>query len=431
MKILLVDDSRSASALFENHLHALGHEVCLAENGAVAVAKFCEFAPDLVLMDIEMPVMNGFEATRHIREFETSQKWAWTPILFLTSAGTTDNFVASVEVGGDDLIPKNVAEPVLRAKLKAMSRIASLRQRLLDANYQMEEDLRRREAAETELSSRCAELTELNLKLSEMQAQLIQKEKLASIGQLAAGVAHEINTPLGFILSNVGTLGKYLVNLIKLLNAYESLEPLSPDEKRNSIQALWRELDIDYLQEDAQLLINETKQGVERVKRIVQSLKDFSNINDIQDWQFADLHHGVDCTLSLLASKLQDKVEIIKEYGDLPLVECLPWQLNQVFMNLLENAAHAVDKEHGGITIRSGTINNSVWVEFQDNGCGIPSEIQSKIFDPFFTTKPIGSGSGLGLSISYGIIQGHSGRIEVKSEVGKGSCFRVILPVKR
>ena len=409
MKILLVDDSRSAAEIFSRRLAEFGHDVVWAENGAVAVVKFREQAPDLVLMDIEMPVMNGFAATNQIRRFEQSRQWAWTPIVFLTSVDSTDNFVASIDAGGDDLISKNVAEPVLRAKLKAMARVATLRQELLHANRKMEEDIQARQLAETALSERCSELTQLNLTLSQMQSQLVQAEKMASIGQLAAGVAHEINTPIAFVQSNLGTLGRYLDTLIAAAGAASR--------------------DVDYIADDAPALIRESRDGINRVKQIVQNLKDFSQIDTAQHWQLADLHHGIDATLSLLASQIERKADVIRQYGELPLVECLPQQLNQVFVCLINNAVQAIGEERGALTIRSGIDGETVWIEFIDNGCGIPAAIRHKIFDPFFTTRAVGQGAGLGLSLAYGIVQSHHGSIDVASEVGRGSCFRVSLPL--
>ncbi len=423
MKILLVDDSRSVAAVFSRRLAGFGHDVILAENGAVAVDKFREQAPDLVLMDIEMPVMNGFAATDHIRRFETSRQWAWTPIVFLTSVDSTDNFVTSIDAGGDDLISKNVAGPVLRAKLKAMARVVALRQKLLHANRKMGEDIRARQFAEAALSERCSELTQLNLTLSQMQSQLVQAEKMASIGQLAAGVAHEINTPIAFVLSNIGTLGKYLDTLIAALN--------SRDPAASSAAAEVPGQDVDYIVDDAPLLIRESKDGINRIKQIVQNLKDFSQIDTAQEWQLADLRHGIDATLSLLASQIERKAEIITQYGELPLVECLPKQLNQVFVCLINNAVQAIGEARGALTIRSGVDGEMVWIEFIDNGCGIPDAIRHKIFDPFFTTRAVGKGAGLGLSLAYGIVQSHQGSIDVSSEVGRGSCFRVRLPLRQ
>lgn len=417
MKILLVDDSRSAAAIFSRRLADFGHDVVWAENGALAVDRFREQAPDLVLMDIEMPVLNGFAATDQIRRFERSQQWAWTPIIFLTSVDSTDNFVASIDAGGDDLISKSVAEQVLRAKLKAMARVATLRQELLHANRKMEEDIRARQLAEAALSERCSELTQLNLTLSQMQSQLVQAEKMASIGQLAAGVAHEINTPIAFVQSNLGTLGRYLDTLIAAVGA----------ASREGVDLV----DLADIVDDAPALIGESKDGINRVKRIVQNLKDFSQIDTAQHWQLADLRQGLDATLSLLASQIAGKADVIAQYGDLPLVECLPQQLNQVFVCLINNAVQAIGAERGTLTIRGGVDGETAWIEFIDDGCGIPAAIRHKIFDPFFTTRPVGRGAGLGLSLAYGIVQSHHGSIDVASEVGRGSCFRVSLPLRQ
>lgn len=411
MKILLVDDSRSAAAIFSRRLAEFGHDVVWAENGAVAVDRFREQAPDLVLMDIEMPVLNGFAATDQIRRFERSQQWAWTPIIFLTSVDSTDNFVASVDAGGDDLISKNVAEPVLRAKLKAMARVATLRQELLHANRKMEEDIRARQLAETALSERCSELTQLNLTLSQMQSQLVQAEKMASIGQLAAGVAHEINTPIAFVQSNLGTLARYLDTLIAAVGTASR--------------------DVADIVDDAPALIRESKDGINRVKRIVQNLKDFSQIDTAQHWQLADLRQGLDATLGLLASQIAGKADVVAQYDDLPLVECLPQQLNQVFVCLINNAVQAFGEARGTLTVRGGSAGETAWIEFVDDGCGIPAAIRHKIFDPFFTTRAVGQGAGLGLSLAYGIVQSHRGSIDVASEVGRGSCFRISLPLRQ
>ena len=181
--------------------------------------------------------------------------------------------------------------------------------------------------------------------------------------------------------------------------------------------------------------MSESKDGITWVKQIVQNLKDFSHVDTSDEWHFADLRNGLDSTLSIVNNEIKYKANVVKEYGDIPEVECLPSQLNQVFMNLLVNAAHAIE-ERGTITIHTGTIRTGqqgeeVWVEVADTGKGIAPEHLKKIFDPFFTTKPIGKGTGLGLSLSYGIIQKHHGRIEVQSEIGKGTTFRVWLPVKQ
>ncbi len=268
-------------------------------------------------------------------------------------------------------------------------------------------------------------------KLHEAQNQLLQSEKMASIGQLAAGVAHEINNPIGYVNSNLGTLDKYIRDMIAMLEAYEQAEPLLAADAATAgrIKALREKLDIEFLKEDVAALMKESGEGILRVKKIVQDLKDFSHVDEAE-WQWADLHKGLDSTLNVVWNELKYKAEVVKEYGSLPEVECLPSQLNQVFMNLLVNAAHAIE-ERGNITIRTGAGDQEVWVEITDNGKGIPAENLKRIFDPFFTTKPVGKGTGLGLSLAYSIVQKHHGRIEASSEEGKGTTFHVALPVKQ
>lgn len=269
----------------------------------------------------------------------------------------------------------------------------------------------------------------LNKQLEDAQNQLLQSEKMAAIGQLAAGVAHEINNPIGYVNSNIGTLSNYVDNLLDLITVYEKFDPfLTKNEKaKNIITQCKEKIDLAYLKEDLAQLIRESKSGLDRVKKIVQDLKDFSHV-DQGEWQTVDLHKGIDSTLNVVNNEIKYKAEVVKQYGDIPEVECLASQINQVFMNLLVNAAHAI-KERGTITIRTGCgIDDGVWVEIEDTGGGIKPEHINRIFEPFFTTKPVGSGTGLGLSLSYSIIEKHHGRLEVRSEVGKGTCFRVWLP---
>ncbi|NRF71819.1 ATPase [Aquincola sp. S2] len=277
-------------------------------------------------------------------------------------------------------------------------------------------------------------LLELNRKLQLAQDQLMQSEKLASIGQLAAGVAHEINNPVGYVFSNFGTLERYLADLFRMLGAYEEAEPLlagTPAARR--LADLRREIELDYLKEDVPTLMAESCEGIKRVRKIVQDLKDFSHVDARQEWEWADLHKGIDSTLNIVNNEIKYKADVVREYGALPEIECLPSELNQVFMNLLVNAAHAVSKERGTIVIRSGVDAGgaAAWVEVEDDGCGIAKENLSRVFDPFFTTKPVGKGTGLGLSLSYGIVKKHGGRLEVDSEPGRGTRFRITLPVRR
>jgi signal transduction histidine kinase len=276
------------------------------------------------------------------------------------------------------------------------------------------------------------ELTRLNAKLKHAQDQLMQSEKLASIGQLAAGVAHEINNPVGYVFSNFGTLEKYLADLFRVLAAYEEAECLLASSPAGAkLAALRSEIELDYLKEDVPALMNESREGIKRVRKIVQDLKEFSHVDNKKDWEWTNLHQGIDSTLNIVNNEIKYKADVVKHYGELPEVQCLPSEINQVFMNLLVNAAHAVDKKRGTIAIRTGAQGaEQVWIEIEDDGCGIPKENLSRIFDPFFTTKPVGKGTGLGLSLSYGIVQKHGGKLEVDSEPGRGTRFRVTIPVR-
>ena len=282
-----------------------------------------------------------------------------------------------------------------------------------------------------EQRQRLHELQQLNLQLADAQNYLLQADKMASVGQLAAGVAHEINNPIGYVYSNLGTLEKYIHDVFALLTLYEQAEASISDVSLREILKTTRDrIDISFLREDMGSLMNESKEGITRVKQIVQNLKDFSHVNISDEWHFTDLHKGLESTLNIVNNEIKYKAEVIKEYDELPEVECLSSQLNQVFMNLLVNAAHAIE-ERGTISIRTGKQDNEVWVEICDTGRGINPEHLKKIFNPFFTTKPIGQGTGLGLSLSYGIVQKHHGRIAVQSDVGKGTTFRIWLPIRQ
>ncbi len=283
-----------------------------------------------------------------------------------------------------------------------------------------------------ELEGEKKRLKEAYGKLNQIQAQLIQSEKLASLGQLAAGVAHELNNPIGFVHSNLGTLDEYVQDLKKLLIKYAELEQILDSQEHcgeflSRITLFKKEIDLNHILGDFDKLISESKEVTHRVKRIVQNLKNFSYM-DKGELQLADVNQGIESTLNIIWNELKYKTNVVKEYGDIPKIECFPQQLNQVFMNLLVNAAQAIETK-GVIRIKTYQRDKEVVVEISDSGAGISKENLKHIFEPFFTTKEVGKGTGLGLSVVYGIIQNHKGRIEVESEINKGSTFRVILPV--
>jgi PAS domain S-box-containing protein len=301
------------------------------------------------------------------------------------------------------------------------------------------EDIGERKLAEQEIEKYVAELTRkneelqaLNDKLTQAQSQLLQSEKMASIGVLAAGVAHEINNPVGFIKSNLQTLDKYVADFLKILDAYiRAEERLStPEPALAEVHRLKQAIDYAYEKEDVAQLLSESREGVDRVVKIVRDLRDFSRVDSQENWREEDLHQGLESTLNVVWNRLKYTCEVKREYGALPQVECLLSQINQVFMNLLVNSAQAID-EHGTITIRTGTRNDLVWIEIADTGKGIAPENLPRIFDPFFTTKPVGQGTGLGLSVSYSIVRKHHGSIEVESKPGSGTAFRIWLPVRQ
>ena len=265
-------------------------------------------------------------------------------------------------------------------------------------------------------------MKQTNARLEEAQNQLLQAEKMASIGQLAAGVAHEINNPVGFVSSNLNSLRRYVESLLQLLDAHEAgLDAIELDKIRQSV-------DMEFIKDDLPQLLQESEEGLTRVKKIVQDLKDFSRV-DQADWQDADLNAGLNSTLNVVMNEVKYKAEVKKLYGQLPAVRCLAAQLNQVFMNLIVNAAHAIE-QRGVITLSTGVAEDFAWVEVADSGRGMTPEVQRRIFEPFYTTKAVGQGTGLGLSLSFSIVQKHGGRIEVESEIGVGTRFRVWIPLR-
>ena len=267
-----------------------------------------------------------------------------------------------------------------------------------------------------------------NTRLEEAQNQLLQAEKMASIGQLAAGVAHEINNPIGFVSSNLGTLRGYVEPMFGLLDSMQSASAALPEAVGAALRELDRRIDLAFVKEDLPQLLDESEDGLVRVKKIVQDLKDFSRV-DHAEWQDADLNAGLDSTLNVVMNEVKYKAEVRKDYGPLPPVRCIAAQLNQVFMNLIVNAAHAIP-QRGEIRLTTRAQGDWVWVQVEDTGVGMSEEVRRRIFEPFFTTKPVGKGTGLGLSLSYSIVQKHAGRIEVESAPGEGTRFRVWVPIK-
>lgn len=409
--ILLVDDEPINLAVFGQALTPY-YEVLVATSGLRGLELVnATPKPDLILLDVMMPDMDGYEVINLLKANPETQD---IPVIFVTALSSNADEERGLLLGAVDYIYKPCNLSILLARVRTHLELKRARDWLKNQNALLEAEVERRDK-ENQL----------------VHLQLLQSEKLAAIGQLAAGIAHEINNPIGFVNSNLNTLSSYQHDLFAVLDAYDALfaeNPLQTDAAQKLLE-FKQQKDLDYLRKDIPQLIAESRDGLSRVRNIILDLKDFSHA-ETNDWELGDLHKGIDSTLNIIYNELKYHCTIHKEYGDIPEIICLPSQLNQVFMNLLVNAAHAIETK-GDIFIRTGHTDTEVWVEISDNGKGIPQEHLSRLFEPFFTTKPVGKGTGLGLSISQNIVLKHGGRIAVCSEVGQGSSFRIWLPIRR
>jgi signal transduction histidine kinase len=430
-KVLVVDDEEPVRRLLGQILENNGYDCILAASAAEARERLKEQSFELVLCDMKMPGESGLAFIRYVLAGHQD-----TVAVMITAIDDPSIAEAALETGAYDYIIKPFhLKRVLISVRNALHR------------RQLEIDNRAyREGLEQMLSERFAELrkskeeTEQTLaRLKETQAQMIQSEKMALVGQLAAGVAHEINNPTGFISSNLNTLSDYQSGLSRLIRQYRKLvadlkgimaseeccRPLS--EQVEAIRALEAEIDIDFILDDTQSLIKESREGTEQIKKIVISLKDFAHPGEDRV-QPTDINKCLESTLNVVWNELKYKATVKKEYGDLPRVYGYPHQLNQVFMNLLVNAAQAIENQ-GEIKMATRTDNGHVEIKISDTGSGISKENLPRIFDPFFTTKEAGKGTGLGLHLAYNIIKKHKGTIDVESTMGQGTTFTIRIPV--
>ena len=386
--ILIVDDNHENIKVLSKLLKKEDYRIRIAINGLQAIKSVETEPADLILMDIQMPEMDGYEACRRIKASKENKS---IPIIFISAMTETFNKVQAFNAGGADYISKPFQFEEVLARVKTHLK---LRKQTIDLEMTLK-------------------------KLSDTQVQLVQSEKMASLGQLTAGVAHEINNPINFVILGSEGLKKDVIALTKILKAYSKSDP--------NVETLKKELEYDYLIENIPRTIEDIQVGGRRTAEIVQSLRVFSRVDEYEK-KFADIHENLDSTLMLRSGELGKGIELMKNYDkSITEIECFPSQLNQVFLQIINNAIEFMGEE-GTLTITTKNSSDHITIGIKDTGPGIPNDIQKKVFDPFFTTKDVGKGTGLGLAISFGIIKKHGGTIEVKSEEGVGTEFVITLP---
>lgn len=303
-----------------------------------------------------------------------------------------------------------------RLEIKVEERTCELKAALESLQREMIDRMRGEEA-----------ISQANMALKQAQSKILQQDKMASIGQLAAGVAHEINNPIGFISSNLNTLNTYVARLLDFLALLEGVSEKGLSEVvTRQVQEKRRELKLEYIVRDISSLIDESLEGTERVRRIVQDLKSFSRLDEAEE-KLADINAGLESTINMVWNELKHKASVHRSLGEIPQIRCNPGQLNQVFMNLLINAANAIET-FGEINVQTRKDDGHILITVSDTGFGMPKEVVERIFEPFFTTKEVGKGTGLGLSIAYDIVKKHKGEITVDSRLGQGTTFAIRLP---
>ena len=434
-KVLTIEDDVFYRSMLTKLLAEEGYEVYGASEGEEGLKLVAQHKFDLILVDFIMPGLLGDEVCRVLKGQEETRE---IPVVLLTSRGDKTDMIAGLNAGADDYIVKSTDLEVLKSRVKALIR----RKFYQDEHRRIQEELRGHEIAATraklerDLAQEKAKLADAlaaqnrvleatNAKLRETQAALVHAEKMGALGQLVAGIAHEINNPLAYVLNNLVTIERDAQDLVRGLDTYRSAVTRLP-ELAAELTEMEEELELATAQSELIQYVADSREGLDRMKNIVLNLRNFSRLDE-GDSKVVDVTEGIDSTLKIIAHLMKDRIEVERDYGQTPKVECFPGLLNQVFMNLLVNATQAIATK-GKITIRTWTEpEHTVRVAISDTGVGIPPEVRQKIFDPFFTTKPVGSGTGLGLSTSYGIMQKHGGQILVDSTPGQGSTFTVVL----
>jgi len=458
-RILIIDDSPINLDLLSKTLTRAGFEVAVANSGITALEWLESNETDLILLDIIMPGIDGFETCERLQKNPSTQN---IPIIFMTALNDSQDRVKGLSLGAVDYITKPFEQEEILARVKIHLRLRSLTKDLAEKNELLEMEVAASDRTKKTLQERTKELQEITEELEqrveertaevtkalqqfqEAKIQLMQSEKMSALGELMAGIAHEINNPVNFIAGNISYAEEYIQDLLNLLNLYLDTFPEPGEEIENEIEAI----ELEFLKKDLPQLIASMKEGTERITNITKSLRTFSRADTSSKVAF-NIHEGIDSTLMMLkhrlkANKKRPKIEIVKKYGKLPEIQCYPGQLNQVFMNVIANAIDAMEEGNEGrsfeelklwpnqiaITTKLNEEKTAVVVEIKDNGPGMSAEVQKKIFENLFTTKPVGKGTGLGLSISQSIIvEKHGGKLSCNSELGEGTELTIEIPI--
>ncbi|MEB3295669.1 MAG: response regulator [Synechococcales bacterium] len=420
--VLIVDDTQTNLEVLSETLETAGLEVAIALSGEQALEQLQYSQPDLILLDVMMPGIDGFEVCQRLKQSPATQH---IPVIFMTALADIVHRIQGLELGAVDYITKPFHEKEVLVRVATHLQLSQLTRHL-----------------EQQVSDRTQELQQAFTQLQASQVQLIQSEKMSALGNLVAGVAHEINNPVGCIVGNVGALEEGMNDLFDLLDLYQQELPQPSPNLAEKLELI----DLNYLRADLPKLVKAMKDGGYRIKSISHSLRTFSRADSNQKQRF-DSHEGIDSTLLILRHRLKanekrPEIEVVTNYADIPTIQCFPGQLNQVFMNILANAIDALEEHSQGrsyseieatpnrITIQTKLEGNQIKIVIADNGSGIPNDLKDRIFDHLFTTKGVGKGTGLGLTISRRIIvENHGGSLDVQSDLGRGTEFCIRLPI--
>jgi signal transduction histidine kinase len=432
--VLIVDDNPTNLGVLSDVLDRAGWSVSAVKSGVKALERIQFIRPDLILLDVMMPEMDGFETCQRLKAMPDMQH---IPIIFMTALSDVSDKVKGFELGAVDYITKPFQQAEVIARAQTHLKLYRLQQEVQQYNADLE----------AQVQHRTQELETVIETLKSTQLQLVQTEKMSSLGQLVAGIAHEINNPVNFIHGNLAHAESYMQQMLEAIAIYRPLaHDIAAKVGVNDALMAIDEDELDFTQEDFPKLLQSMRTGTTRIRDIVSGLRTFSRIDE-SPCKEIDLHESIDSTLIILRSRLKSKgeypeVEVVRNYGDLAPIECYSGELNQVFMNIFGNAIDAIQERYhaqlvGAIQPSVGRIEittqlgeaQTVRITVTDNGIGMSDATRNKIFEPFFTTKHVGKGTGLGLALAYAIVtEKHQGELICTSEVGQGTRFEICLP---